>query len=912
MESVAQIGSYSLDIRSGHWVGSKGLDAIFGIDASFERSVESWVSIVHPADRKAMLVYFTDEVLARRRPFERQYRIVRQDTGDTRWVRGRGALTLDASGRPIRMLGTIADITELHSLEALEHKLIQALDQTADAVVIVNEAHEMEYANPAVERLIGPGIAHLASGIPDRLASEQLPATSQEMARMLSISGAWVGDLVHPQPDGTNRISEASINPLRDSNGAPSGHIVVARDVTNERARDAERDRLAAATEQSIDGIVITDRDWRIVYTNAAYAASVGQVPSELVGRSAAEVASIGLDAAAVAAMYRAVAAGQSWVSEVDHRLPDGSTRRFEANIAPSRDASGAISSWIGTIRDVTEHYRSGLEMRRLWTAIEQSAEAVVITDAAGAIEYVNPAFERTTGYLRDEVRGQNPRILKSGVQGPDFYAEMWATLTSGHSFAGELTNRRKDGSLFQEDAVISPIVGNDGAITSYVAVKRDVTRERESESARQRTARERALIAEGLGKLRVMPTTAATAEAICRQVVGLTGAVSATLSYFAPEGHVAPIAFIRADDGPAPLRRIPHRRSQALRERADGGPWVEAWSRRPWHPYDALFRELGIVAVAAAPVRLGGELLGLLSITSAEADAVTRLTETLPSLLEIAGFAGALVGPGIRELTKARDARGYIADILKGAAFGPVFQPIVELATGACLGFEALTRFSSGAAPDSVFADAWAAGLGAEIELATLAASVKAAEALPPGGWLSVNVSPGLVTANGRLAAVLLRADRPVVLEVTEHVAVEDYAVLRTAVRRLRPTVRVAVDDAGAGVANFSHLVELRPAFVKLDIGLVRGIESDRTRQALVLGLLHFARDVSSEVIAEGVETEEELATLKRLGVPLAQGYLLGRPEPVETWAAATPPARRSAGSRAAPTNSAGDARIR
>ena len=176
--------------------------------------------------------------------------------------------------------------------------------------------------------------------------------------------------------------------------------------------------------------------------------------------------------------------------------------------------------------------------------------------------------------------------------------------------------------------------------------------------------------------------------------------------------------------------------------------------------------------------------------------------------------------------------------------------------------------------------------GLEAELEMATLAASISAAAALPHGAWLSLNVSPALVTGEGRLARLLRAADRPLVLEVTEHVVVADYEALRTAIHLLRPEVRVAVDDAGSGVANFSHIVELRPAFVKLDIGLVRGIDTDLTRQALMVGLLHFASESASQTIAEGVETELELATLRALGVPLAQGYLLGRPAPVDAWA--------------------------
>jgi PAS domain S-box-containing protein len=801
----------------------------------------------------------------------------------------------------------------------------------------------------------------------------------------------------------------------------------------NDQARELER--LVAAVEQSADGIVITDRDWRIVYANAAYASSVGRVPSDLLGRSAQEVAAIGLDATTVADMVRAVSAGQPWFTEVDHLVPDGSLRRFEANIAPTRDVSGAITSWVGVIRDVTDRYqartalaasegrlrtaldamlegvavlsairneddrivdfridhanaavgevsrvppdeqvghtllelfpahrRNGLfeayvkvvetgvpfesgafryvdpeaaggpldqvlehraarlgdgyvlsvrdvtlrhraefEMRRLSTAIEQSADAIVITDAAGTIEYVNPAFEHVSGYARAEVLGQNPRILKSGAQGPAFYAAMWAALTSGQSFVGDLTNRRKDGSLFQEEAVISPIHDAGGAISSYVAVKRDVTRERAFEAAQERMARERALIAGSLAELQVLPTAAATAEAICRQVVSLTGVASADLSYFTLAGPAMPLAFIRADGGAGPLRRLPLERSQTLRLRAEEGPWLETWNRRPWHPYDRLFQELGVVAVAAAPVRQRGQLLGVLTVTSAEADAVARLTETLPALLEFAGVAGALVGPAIADLTEVGRVRDRITELIRTGAFGPVFQPIFDLVTGVAAGYEALTRFANGTAPDLAFADARAAGLEAELELATLAASIQAAADLPPGGWLSLNVSPGLVTANGRLAGVLRRADRPVVLEITEHVAVVDYPALRAAIGRLRPAVRLAVDDAGSGIANFGHIVELRPDFVKLDISLVRGVDANPERRALVTGMRHFSRTAGCRLVAEGIETEGEARALTTLGVELGQGYFLGRPARVDAWRAAgvhrattTGPARR------------------
>ncbi len=128
------------------------------------------------------------------------------------------------------------------------------------------------------------------------------------------------------------------------------------------------------------------------------------------------------------------------------------------------------------------ERRRAEEERARLYTAIEQAAEYVLITDADGMITYTNPAFERVTGYSRDEARGKSPRLLKSGRQDDAFYKRMWETLVAGEVWRGQLLNRRKDGSTYLEEATISPVKARDGRIVSYVAVKRDVTEATELE----------------------------------------------------------------------------------------------------------------------------------------------------------------------------------------------------------------------------------------------------------------------------------------------------------------------------------------------------------------------------------------------------------------------------------------------
>jgi PAS domain S-box-containing protein len=129
-------------------------------------------------------------------------------------------------------------------------------------------------------------------------------------------------------------------------------------------------------------------------------------------------------------------------------------------------------------MRDTTERKRAQESHTRLATAVEQAAEAIVITDSSGAILYTNPAFEKATGYTREEVVGQNPRFLKSGKQDVDFYRQMWTVLSHGGVWTGHLINKRKDGTLFEENATISPVRDRAGRIVNYVAVKRDVSNE--------------------------------------------------------------------------------------------------------------------------------------------------------------------------------------------------------------------------------------------------------------------------------------------------------------------------------------------------------------------------------------------------------------------------------------------------
>ncbi len=398
------------------------------------------------------------------------------------------------------------------------------------------------------------------------------------------------------------------------------------------------------------------------------------------------------------------------------------------------------------------------------------------------------------------------------------------------------------------------------------------------------RHASERAAVAGALVRLRVVAGISEAATAICRAIHALPRLALASITLFELDGSATPIGVASAAGPPRALPRLKRESTQALRNRAADGPWVEPWTAPNRHPHSRTLRSLGIHHVAYAPIHAGDELVGVLMVGGSSEIGAPELTELLPAIVEFAGLAGALLAPGISGRLGYRQARATMLGVIERRAFRPVFQPIVDLAQGNTVGYEALTRFDDGADPATRFAAAAALDLGMDLELATLKMALHAAKALPSSAWLSVNVSPRLVLSGVPLRSLLRRHGGDVVCEVTEHEAIGDYTRFRAMIARL-PNVEVAIDDAGAGFANFRHILELRPTYVKLDRSLIEGIDKDLIRRELVRGMLPFVRAARCRLIAEGIETKAELAAIRVLGVPLGQGFLLGRaaPAPVD-----------------------------
>lgn len=225
------------------------------------------------------------------------------------------------------------------------------------------------------------------------------------------------------------------------------------------------------------------------------------------------------------------------------------------------------------------------------------------------------------------------------------------------------------------------------------------------------------------------------------------------------------------------------------------------------------------------------------------------------------------------------------LREVIHSRAVHPVFQPVVDLENGSVRAYEALARFDKEMfpSPADAFAAATQAGVGVELEVLALHRAFAHLDALPAGTWLSANLSVEALLTPGVSGLLLEHASRGIAVELTEHAQVHDYPAVVRVTETLRAAgILIAVDDAGAGFASLSHILQLRPDIIKLDTTLTSGIDADPVRMALARSLVGFAADINAMLIAEGIETAAEHERLRALGVRLGQGYFLGRPGPL------------------------------
>jgi len=248
------------------------------------------------------------------------------------------------------------------------------------------------------------------------------------------------------------------------------------RHETSERRRAEElNQRLMLAVQHSRELISIADPDDRLLFVNRAFLEAYGLTEEEVIGRHVEPIYSPNNPEGLRREIAEATRRG-GWQGELLNRRKDGSEFPISLSTSVVRDDQGQVVGLLGVARDISEQRARETRLRLQEAALAATVDAVVITDRDGAIEWVNPAFTRLTGYSPEEAVGQNPRMLKSGAHSDSFYRELWDTLLTGNVWYGELSNRRKDGTLYTEEMTITPVTDESGRIAHFAAIKRDIT----------------------------------------------------------------------------------------------------------------------------------------------------------------------------------------------------------------------------------------------------------------------------------------------------------------------------------------------------------------------------------------------------------------------------------------------------
>lgn len=378
-----------------------------------------------------------------------------------------------------------------------EHKAMLNTDMVGIARV-ADRKHV--WVNPAFEAMFGYGPGEVV-GLPTRVVypSEASFQTLGDQAYPVMAAGkVFRARTEFKRRDGSAIWVELS-GAMLDASTSESVWLFL--DVTERQRAETVREEAAQRLEKlanRVPGLVYQfllrpDGSACLPYTSEAIRQVLRVNPEDVRHDASAVLARTHPDDAAQfqAAIQASARDLTPWQHEYRMVLDDGSVRWLYGNAAPERLDDGSVL-WHGFITDITERKAADERLRQLSRSVEQAPVSIVITDLQGNILYANPSFTRNTGYTLDEAKGQNPRILKSGLTPPETYIELWDTVSKGGVWQGELHNRRKDGYLFIEHAVIAPVLDAGGRISHYVAVKEDITQRKQADMALQTSLREK------------------------------------------------------------------------------------------------------------------------------------------------------------------------------------------------------------------------------------------------------------------------------------------------------------------------------------------------------------------------------------------------------------------------------------
>jgi diguanylate cyclase (GGDEF)-like protein/PAS domain S-box-containing protein len=603
--------------------------------------------------------------------------------------------------------------------------------------------------------------------------------------------------------------------------------------------------------------------------------------------------------------MEQAVRGAQGYALQHHVRRADGTLARVHHRAEVQVDAQGRAVRITGILQDISEQYRAEERMRKLSTAMEQTADSMMITDADGRIDYVNAAFSRISGYSSAEVVGRTPRVLKSGEMPAVFYRRLWGAILRGEVFSDVVINRRKDGTLYHEALTITPQRDERGAITHFISTGRDITDQIRIQERIEHLAHHDALTALPNRTLLMDRIDQAMSRAKWRQ------------------RHVA-VLFMDLDrfkvindtlghtSGDELLRALAARLIRCVRDgdtvaRLGGDEFAVVLNDvATTQDVERVARQL--LDAVSVPFEIEGrELFVTTSIGISMYPQHGNDSLTLLKRADAAMYNAKLGGKNSFQFHTERDEATQLTRLgletalrraLERDEFFLVFQPQFDADSGRMVSMEALLRWRRGdgqvVQPDEFIGLLEETGMILSVGDWVLRKACAEAQVMRASGVdlnrVAVNISLNQFRQSDfvrRVGQVLQDTGLPpqfLELEVTEGVLVDNVRDAALVLEQLNALgVRLSIDDFGTGYSSMNYLRRLPFDMIKIDKSFVDGLPGNKDNRAIVTAIITLAQSMELDVVAEGVETGEQLDCVRSLGCHLVQGYYFSPPIPPE-----------------------------
>lgn len=758
------------------------------------------------------------------------------------------------------------------------------------AAIINYTVDEIEQSYPFWESRIHPLDRDKTVGALEKHLASDIPIFEVEH-RLKTKNGDWKWVL------GVGKVVDFS------EGGAPLRMAGVMIDIDQRKTAE----EALTVSERRFRNMALTSSDWiwqidaqgKYTYASDSVTRILGYKPGELIGKSPMELMPED-EAARLVDMFNESLAKPFPLVDIENwnLTKSGERMCVLTNAVPIFDEFGTFEGYFGTDKDITKRKENEYQLKLFGKVFESAMEGITITSAEGKIIAVNNAFTHITGYDPEEVLGENPRMLKSDRHEADFYSSMWQTIAAEGKWEGEIWNRKKSGEAYPEWLSISAIQDDDGHTSHYVAVFHDITEMKRKEEQIEHQAYHDALT--GLPNRLLLKDRLSHSIKRAQRNGGMSAVLFIDLDNFKvindSLGHAV---------GDEVLLEVARRFRHVVRESDTvarlGGDEFVVLMEEIMDEEDAIQLAGRLISAMDEPVVVDNrELFSTpsigISVHPRDGDQAGELIKNADIAMYRAKeqgrnqynlFNASMTAYAQRRLELERDLRHALVE----REFFLCYQPKVSVATGRVEGMEALVRWKKGdeiISPMEFIPLAEKTGLISQLgQLVMDTALAQCADILAAQNLvLSVNLSPRQFQDAGLVNALESTLERHGVIpkrldvEITETSLVDD---VEDAILKLecihRMGISISVDDFGTGYSSLSYIKKLPVQTLKIDKSFVDGLGMDVGDESIIKTIIQLARNFDMTVVAEGVETEQQLDILSRLNCDLIQGYYFSKP---------------------------------